>query len=305
MALLDPREDGPLAYGSHLQLRIAGAESNFAIALSRLGISVSWISRLGSDQFGDLIVASLAAEGVDVAGVCFEPHVPTGAFFKWREGGRSQNLYYRAGSAASRLSLDDLHADALIGVRLVHATGITMALSDSARTLVIEVIRRARTQGAITTFDLNYRPSLWKNGPSDARDAVRDVLPSVDWCLCGLEEGSAVFGTVSSEDLLRAIIGAGARSAVIRVGARGALVAVDGNLEAVAPRRVEKVIDEIGAGDAFAAGFAYGLLKGWSAEAAARAGNLIAAAALRGTGDWETAPHLIEIEKDLLECALG
>ncbi len=117
MALLDPLEDGPLAYGSHLQLRIAGAESNFAIALSRLGISVSWISRLGSDQFGDLIVASLAAEGVDVAGVCFEPHVPTGAFFKWREGGRSQNLYYRAGSAASRLSLDDLHADALIGVR--------------------------------------------------------------------------------------------------------------------------------------------------------------------------------------------
>lgn len=304
MALLDPIDEGPFASGTRFQLRIGGAESNFAIALSRLGIPVTWISRLGQDPFGDVILDTLQREGVDVARVLRDPVGPTGVFFKWRRDGRSHNAYYRRGSAASRLGLSDITDDVLAGVGLLHLTGITTGISERSRTLVVELARRAHSRGVVTMFDINYRSALWES-PRAAGEACREVLAFVDWCLCGLEEGNVVFGTSDPDELVEAITGVGAGGAVIRLGAQGALVWHDGRLETVAPALVEHVVDEVGAGDAFAAGFAWGLLHSWSPASCARAGNLLAAFALRGTGDWETVPRLSAIEADLLACAAG
>src|SRR5437764_8916809 len=124
MALLDPVEDGGLRLGMPLTLRFAGAESNFAVALARLGVQVAWVSRLGRDPFGDLIETGLAQEGVDLRWVTRDD-APTGVFFKWRSDGRSSVAYRRAGSAAARLQRGDVPDEALAGVRLVHLTGIT------------------------------------------------------------------------------------------------------------------------------------------------------------------------------------
>jgi 2-dehydro-3-deoxygluconokinase len=280
MALLDPVDD------STFTLRIAGAESNFGIALARLGVDVTWISRLGADPFGDLISETLAREGLSLRYVRRDPTRPTGVFFKTRSGGRSSVFYYRAGSAASALAPEDVPDEAFDGVTLVHLTGITMALGEGPRALVLDVARRARDRGIAVLFDPNYRPALWVS-PSAAASSQRDVLPSVHWYLCGLEEGCALFGTSSVEELFAAIVEAGAGGAIVRDGARGAFVSADSRV----PARVEPVVDEIGAGDGFAAGFAYGLIQGWEPYECARAGNAIAAAALRGTGDWETFPH--------------
>src|SRR4051794_41949739 len=107
MALLDPVEDGELELDDLLRLRIAGAESNFAVALARLGVSVTWISRLGGDRLGALVRGALEAERVDLRHVAEDPDAPTGLFYKWRSGGRSSVAYYRSGSAASRLSPPD------------------------------------------------------------------------------------------------------------------------------------------------------------------------------------------------------
>src|SRR5512132_3154119 len=179
MALVDPVEDGQLRLGMPLTLRFAGAESNFAIALARLGVRVRWVSRLGRDPLGDLIERGLADEEVDVRWVRRDD-APTGLFLKWRFEGRSHVVYRRAGPAASRLGREDVPEEALEGVRLVHLTGITMAISDSARELVIDVARRAKERGAAVLFDPNFRPAL-----PDTRDAAaarqRDVLPFVDW----------------------------------------------------------------------------------------------------------------------------
>ena len=142
-----------------LTLRFAGAESNFAIALARLGIDVAWISRLGRDPFGDLILAAVAGEGVETRWV-LRDDAPTGLFCKWRAGGRSHVTYRRAGSAASRLQVGDVPDEALDGVRVVHLTGITMAISESARELVLDVARRAKERGATVVFDPNFRPAL-------------------------------------------------------------------------------------------------------------------------------------------------
>ena len=283
MALLDPLEDGALRLGMPMTLRFAGAESNFAIAMARLGIDVAWISKLGRDPFGDLILAAVTGEGVDTRWVQ-RADAPTGLFCKWRADGRTHVTYRRAGSAASRLAPGDVPDEALEGARVVHLTGITMALSESARELVLEVARRAKSRGATVVFDPNFRPAL-PDTPEAAAERQQAVLEHVDWYLCG--EGEAELLWPRGEIPV---------PAVIRVGARGAVV--DG--VEVPPPRTATVVDEVGAGDAFAAGFVYGLLEGRSPVECARAGNVIAAGALAGTGDWETLPRLEDVRSDLL-----
>jgi 2-dehydro-3-deoxygluconokinase len=282
MALLDPLEDGVPGLGDRLTLRFGGAESNFAIALSRLGVGVRWISRLGRDPFGDMIEEGLAAEGVDLRWVRRDD-APTGLYWKWRVDGRTRVGYRRAGSAASRLEPADVPDDALEGVRLVHLTGITMAISDTACALVLDVARRAKERGATVLFDPNFRPDL-PDTPESAAERQGAILPHVDWYLCGEGEAARLWpdGTIPVP-------------CVVRVGERGAIV--DG--VAVPPPRTTAVVDEVGAGDAFAAGFAYGLLRGWNPQACAHAGNVVAARALAGTGDWETLPRLEDVRTDL------
>lgn len=293
MALLDPVE-GRIGAETTFRLRVAGAESNFAIAVRRLGVEATWVSLLGTDPLGDLVVSTLAGEGLDLRHVRRDPLRPTGLYFKERRDGATRVFYYRAGSAASALGPADVPDDALDGVALVHLTGITAALSPSARELVHDLARRARERGTLVLFDPNYRAALWES-PAVAAASLRSVLPSVDWYLCGADEGNLLFGTRSPEEVVEAVREAGARAVAVRIGARGALVTEGSELVEVPPLRLEEVLDEVGAGDGFAAGFAYGLLQAWDPRACARAGNVVAAAALRGTGDWETYPRLEEL----------
>jgi 2-dehydro-3-deoxygluconokinase len=181
----------------------------------------------------------------------------------------------------------DVPDEAFDGVGLVHLTGITTALGAGPRELIHSVAARARDRGITVLLDPNYRPALWR-APSEAAAA----LPPADWLLCGLEEGNLLFGTAAADELAAAI----GSQAAIRVGEHGALVTEGDRLVEVRPHHVEQVVDEVGAGDGFAAGFAYGLLQGWDAPGSAAVGNLIAAAALRGGGDWETYPRLDEIK---------
>ena len=168
-------------------------------------------------------------------------------------------------------------------MRLVHLTGITMAISESGHALVVDLARRARERGATVLFDPNFRPAL-PDTPEAAAERQRAVLPYVDWYLTGEDEARLLWGDAEIP----------ART-VLRVGARGAVV--DG-VQVPCPREVA-VVDEIGAGDAFAAGFAYGLLEGWTPVECAHAGNVLAARALEGTGDWETLPRLAAVADEL------
>jgi 2-dehydro-3-deoxygluconokinase len=281
MALLDPEREGELVLGDRLRLRFAGAESNFAIGLARLGVPVAWISRLGTDRLGALIREAVGREGVDVGWVREDPEAPTGLFYKWRSDGSTSVAYYRRGSAASRLEPGDVPDEALAGAAVVHLTGITMALGDGPRALVLDVARRAREAGAVVVFDPNYRPALW-DSPEAAAATMAPMAEHVDWCLCGEQEAALV----------------DAPRAVVRTAGSAAVVG-DGERIEVPPPREEAVVDEIGAGDAFAAGFVYGLLQGWDAPDCVRAAHTIAAWALRGTGDWETLPRLDDVRHQL------
>jgi 2-dehydro-3-deoxygluconokinase len=299
MALLDPMQDGPIADGGRFRLRVAGAESNFAIALTRLGVRVTWASRVGQDPFGELILATLASEGLDLTYARRDRSAATGVFFKAREPTGTRILYYRANSAACQLRPGDVPEEALDGVELLHLTGITMGISRSARELVTEIGARAHERGVTVLFDPNFRSALWES-PVQALAAYRKILPYIDWYLSGLEESRLLFGTADVDEAFAALRDAGIGNAVLRVGARGALVDAGSGPVEIPPKRVETIVDEVGAGDGFAAGFAYGLLHGWRPELCAVLGNLVAARALRGTGDWETYPRSDEVAAELL-----
>jgi sugar/nucleoside kinase (ribokinase family) len=305
MALFDPDHRGPPRCGGRFTLRVAGAESNVAIGLARLGVEARWLSRLGQDELGAAVRAALEAEGVDLRWAVWDAQAPTGLFLKSRSDGRSSVVYYRSGSAASRLGPADVPDEALEGVDLVHLTGITLALSAGCRELVLDLARRAHEHGAQVQFDPNYREALWQ-GPQAALEAEQPLHGLIDWYLCGSAEASLLFGADDDRDSLDAMADAGIERAVVRAGRRGSLVMTSGGVAEVNPPGAEEadVLDEIGAGDAFAAGFAFGLLRGWPPERCTHAGHTIAAYALRGTGDWETLPRLDEVA-EALEGARG
>jgi 2-dehydro-3-deoxygluconokinase len=290
MILFEAVREPRLQVGSTFTLRIAGAESNFAIALVRLEVPVAWVSRVGSDRYGALVTDALSREGVDLRHVRTSSTRPTGVFFKWHERQTPQIVYYRSGSAATELEPSDVPDDALENVRLLHVTGITLALSESARALVLDAARRARARGVTVTFDPNYRPPLWSD-PQAAFESQRPLLELVDWYLCGEAEGRLLVDASSSQELWKALRGHGVRGACIRRGREGALVSSGDRLHEVRPSRLTAVVDEVGAGDGFAAGFVYGLRNGWDPTRCAHAGNTVARAALGHAGDWEGYPR--------------
>jgi 2-dehydro-3-deoxygluconokinase len=290
MALFDPVDHGEVTAGAEFTLRVAGAESNFAIGLTRLGVPVRWISRLGGDMLGDVVRQALAGEALELSYVVEDAAAPTGLLIKQRVGLETRVHYRRTGSAACGLTREDVPDEALLGIKLVHLTGITMALADDARELVVDLARRASRRGITVMFDPNWRPALWGD-PGRAAAAQREVLPFVDWYCCNRAEGEALFGTAAPAEIVRRATEQGAQDVVIRMGRSGALV----RGELALPPTLVDIVDEVGAGDAFDAGFAYGLLHGWEPRRSAIAGNAMAACALEATGDWETLPDASEL----------
>lgn len=163
MALLHSQIPGPLAHADALTLGIGGAESNFAVAVSRLGASATWIGRVGSDSLGERVVRELRAEGLTVHAVV-DLDAPTGLMIKERRTSDASRVwYYRAGSAGSHLSPEDLPPNVIETAALLHVTGITPALSTSAAATITTAIDRASHAGVPVSFDINHRSSLWRD----------------------------------------------------------------------------------------------------------------------------------------------
>lgn len=133
MALLRTRDIGSLRHVSEMVLGIGGAESNVAIGLRRLGVDVGWLGRVGDDALGERVTREIRAEGVDVVGIV-DADAPTGLMLKERPSPSSTAVfYYRAGSAGSRMRPEDVPAGWIEDAELLHVTGITALLSESAR----------------------------------------------------------------------------------------------------------------------------------------------------------------------------
>ena len=157
MAAFTPASTGPLRYVTDYRMRIAGAESNVAIGAAKLGIDVAWVSRLGTDEFGQFIRNQTRAEGVDCRYLIFDQEHPTGIMFKETGAGETRVFYYRAGSAASHLTPLDLDEALFQGAALLHMTGITPVLSESCRQTTLAAFDLADHPPEIVGFPGLYR----------------------------------------------------------------------------------------------------------------------------------------------------
>lgn len=295
LILFSPEVDGPLRYVDRFQRRAAGAESNVAIGVSRLGHSAGWISRVGDDEFGRYLLTSLRGDGVDVSQVRLGPG-PTAVMFRERGLlGRVDVFYYRQGSAASSLAPDDLDPAYWRGARLLHLTGITPALSASCRATVYRAIELARANGLAISFDPNLRLKLWSL--AEARAVLRDLASRADWVLVGLEEGKTLFARRDEEEVAAAILEAGAGAAVIKLGTAGASLHRRGERVHTPAFPAPRIVDPVGAGDGFDAGFLAGWLKGWNDFDCLRLGALVGALAVTVPGDVEGYPDWQQVQK--------
>lgn len=297
MALLSPPGVGLLRHASTLELSVGGTESNVAIGVQRLGGRATWIGRVGEDELGKRVVREIQGEGVDTRAIV-DPDAPTGLMLKARRSQiHTQLWYYRSGSAGSKLQVADLD-DELIGhARILHLTGITPGLSDSARGAAEHACRVAQEAGTLVSLDLNFRRALWK--PTDFSATVRELLPCVDIVFGSAHECAYIVGDEpdSPAAQARALARLGPTQCVIKLGEHGAVALTDGSLHRRGSYDVP-VVDTVGAGDAFVAGWLAEYLRD-PADVPAMLETAVACGAYACTvrGDWEGAPGRDELDQ--------
>ncbi|MGI5472313.1 sugar kinase [Streptomyces sp. CA-132043] len=295
MVLVAPQQGQRLAAARDATLGVAGAESNVAQYLADLGHSVAWASRVGSDPLGDRVLAAVARPGVDVRHVERDPSAPTAVYFKdpSPEGGTRVH-YYRTGSAASRLTPAYLDTLPIGSARLVHLSGVTAALSASCAATATDLFDRARGAGVLRSFDVNYRPALWRT--EDAAAPLLALARNADVVFVGLDEAAEVWGTTTAEDV-RDLIGPSV-SVVVKNAEVGAVLFASGSGADpgtfVPAERVE-VVEPVGAGDAFAAGYLSAWLRGAARAERLRLGHRVAAFALGSVNDHVDASSLRDL----------
>lgn len=278
MALVVPTTTERLRDASLFHVDAGGAESNVAAHLAALGEHATWFSRLGDDELGRRIVTMIGDRGVDVSSVVFDPEAPTGVYFK--DPGHGV-LYYRAASAASRLTTKDVDKISLDGVSVLHISGITAALSRSAAEFLYEVMKRARKSSVFISFDVNYRPPL--STPKEAAQQLRDFAEHADLVFVGRDEAHTLWATGTAQSI-RDIFPT-VPFLVVKDGAVGATEFSGGDKVFEPSKRVD-VVEVVGAGDAFAGGYLAGLLAGESTAGRLRAGHRRAALTLQTTTDF-------------------
>ena len=291
MVLGVPARPGRLRHAPSLELKIGGAESNLAIALSRLGVSSGWISFLGDDEPGRLVLDRVRGEGVDTSQVRRLGGYPTGLYLREKVGAEVRVYYYRQGSAASTLAPGAFDPEYLEGAEFLHLTGITPALSEECRDFTLWAAREARENGTRVSFDVNYRSKLWP--PEEARSFVEEMLPHTDLLLVGDDEARALWDR-SDEELVRELAAAGTREVVLKRGGEGSMALVKDRAVEQPVFPVEEV-DPIGAGDAFDAGYLAGHLWGLDPEQRLRVANAMGALSVATLGDYEGLPDEEEL----------
>ncbi|MFF2229897.1 sugar kinase [Streptomyces anulatus] len=313
-----PSQPGRLADVPSFGRGIGGAESNVACALAAAGHRAAWVGRVGADGFGDHLVETIASYGVDTSAVRRDPVRPTGIYFRTatdRGTDTHEVAYYRAGSAASAMSLDNVPYEDLLAGRILHLSGITAALSADCLALLRD-LTAPRPGRPLVSFDVNHRPHLWRGGDADA-SVLLELARRADLVFVGEDEAEEAWGIVGAEAIRAAlpepavvVVKRGSAGATVFSGLRpgprssnaggagdaagagssGAGGAGGADTVTLVPALRVDVVAAVGAGDAFAAGFLSATLRGLPVRERVRHGHLMAAAVLTVPGDLTDPP---------------
>jgi len=296
MALMLPQQGKGIEHAKTFESSFGGAESNVAIGLARLGVRSGWFGRLGDDPLGRTMLKSIRGEGVDVSRAALVEGEPTGLMLRDAAWGRSSVYYYRKLSAASKMTPADLDEDYIKQAKVLHVTGITPALSASCRETVFAAVEMARRHGVAVSFDPNLRLKLWSL--EEAKPVLSRLAEAADYYLPGYDELQLLYGTDDVDAILAELRKLKAVS-IVKGASNETWIVEKDRLERVPFFPVKQVVDTVGAGDGFCAGFLAGIARGESLIEAVRVGSLVGSLVVQGVGDWESIPPRAIVEAEL------
>ncbi|MFE4692812.1 sugar kinase [Streptomyces sp. NPDC056749] len=298
---------GSLAVGAQARTTVAGAESNVAIGLARLGHRAAWAGLVGDDEPGRLVLRTLRGEGVDITRAATRATAPTGAMLReQRVADLVRVHYWRSGSAASLLTPADIEPALGDGARVLHLTGITCALGPGPLEAARAAAAHAHARGWTVALDVNHRQRLWT--AEEAGTALRPLLPHITVLIASDDELPVVSGAFTDspdgeERAVDALLDSGVREVVVKRGGEGAAYRDRQGVRHSVPALRVPVRDTVGAGDAFCAGYLSGLLDGLPPAGRLARANTLGAFAVASDGDWEGLPRRDEL--GLLAAAPG
>jgi len=281
-----------------------GDTSNMAIAAARLSrgsaLRVAYVTSVGDDAFGRMLLDLWSRENVDASGVAVDRHAPTAVYFVSHDARGHAFSYLRAGSAASRMSVDALPLALLQHASALHVSGISQAISTSACDACFAAIDTVRRAGGRISYDPNLRLKLWPI--ARARAIVSATLALVDWAMPSYDDARELFGTQSPDEIVDRLHALGTPVVALKLGSEGCLVSDGQRRERIAGRRVVAV-DATGAGDCFDGAFVVRLLRGDDPFAAARYANIAASIATTGFGAVAPLPDDAAVRSVLAQAA--
>ncbi|MEW9671810.1 sugar kinase [Ammoniphilus sp. 3BR4] len=300
MITFNPSATGPMRFVQSFDRKIGGAELNFAIGCARLGLKTGWISRLGNDEFGRFIQYSARGEGMDVSQVKLVDGYPTSLNFKEvMEDGAGRTFYYRANSPTSTMTPDDLDEEYFKQAKLLHVTGVFPAIGGNNVEIIRRALQLAKQHGLLVSFDPNIRLKLWSK--EQAKETLTSFLPFVDIVLTGEEEADLLLNVTELEAIKEKFMEYGARYVIIKRGEHGS-IGFDRDQKVEAPPiPARKVVDTVGAGDGFDAGFVFGILNGWELSKALTFANAVGSMVVSVKGDNEGLPLYEDVQAFLGE----
>lgn len=295
MITFNPHSKGPLRFVNQFERKIGGAELNVLIGCARLGLQTGWISRLGKDEFGRHILNTVRGEGIDIAEVQLVEGYPTSLNFKEvQESGDGKTFYYRQKSPTETLSPAQLPIPYIQSAKILHITGVFPAITEKNREVILKALEIAKSNHVKVSLDPNIRLRLWSE--EEARETLLSYLPYVDYLLAGRDELQLLFQTSDIQALIPILKTYNFEQVILKDGVSGSYALVNDEWVHQASHCVEKVVDTVGAGDGFDAGFLYGILNNWPIERTLNFANAIGAMVVQVNGDNEGLPYFEEVE---------
>ncbi|MEI6001290.1 sugar kinase [Paraburkholderia bengalensis] len=271
-----------------------GDTSNFCIAAARQGASTGFVSAVGSDQFGRLLLDLWQREQVDTSFVRVDEQAPTGVYFVSHGPSGHQFDYLRAGSAASRYAPRDLPLGAIAAAQLIHLSGISLAISVSACDAALAAMAHARAGGVRVSFDTNLRLKLWPL--ARARAIMLEAIRQTDICLPSWDDVAELTGLTDRDAIVDFLLAQGPGVVALKLGKEGSYIATPDERRVV-PGHVVSAVDATGAGDCFGGAFIARIVAGDDPFEAARYANIAAALSTQGFGAVAPIPDRATVER--------
>lgn len=293
LVTFNPTETGPLRYVQSFSKKAGGAELNFAIGCTRLGLNAIWMSRLGNDEFGKEIYKFARGEGIDISFVEFIDGYPTSLNFKEiREDGSGNTVYYRHNSPILTLKPSDITDHLFKNVSIIHLTGVFLAIAPQNLQIALTILKKAKEKNITVSFDPNIRLKLWTI--EEARKAYTHVFPFVDILLTGLDE----FKLIEQDDSVAAMEAFAKnydiQQFIIKDGENGSKLYENEHWYEKEAFPV-KPVDTVGAGDGFDAGYIYSYLQNYTPMERLTFANAVGGLVTTVKGDNEGLPELRDV----------